>query len=223
MMENLLAWGLTTLVTAFVGSYLASYLKKKGENLATHEDIGKLVEQMQAVTQATKEIEAKISNEVWNRQKQWEVRRDVIFETVKQLGEVQANFAALVAYGFTLSITTDTTQRETYLLKKQQSTEAYNAAFLGLCKSLHIVSLVCGPEVKRELLNIQRIILTNSMKMSLSETPDPGKVTKELADAMEHVVDAIRKELGIEPLPTLVKPQSRESSAVQAPAPPGQG
>src|ERR1039457_5932070 len=101
---ELVAWGLTTLVTAFVGSYLASYLKKKGENLATHEDIGKLVEQMQAVTQATKEIEAKISNEVWNRQKQWEVRRDVIFETVKQLGEVQANFAALVAYGFTLSI-----------------------------------------------------------------------------------------------------------------------
>jgi hypothetical protein len=45
-MENLLWWGLTTLVSAFVGSYLAGYLKRKGENLATHEDIGKLVDRI---------------------------------------------------------------------------------------------------------------------------------------------------------------------------------
>jgi hypothetical protein len=35
-METLIAWGLTTLAGSFIGSYLASYLKKKGENLATH-------------------------------------------------------------------------------------------------------------------------------------------------------------------------------------------
>jgi hypothetical protein len=40
---ELLHWGLVTLVSAFIGSYLSSYLKKKGENLATQEDIGKLV------------------------------------------------------------------------------------------------------------------------------------------------------------------------------------
>jgi hypothetical protein len=62
MMENLLALGLTTLVSAFVGSYLASYLKKKGENLATHEDIDKLVDQVRAVTTATKEIEERIES-----------------------------------------------------------------------------------------------------------------------------------------------------------------
>jgi hypothetical protein len=49
IMENLLALGLTTLASAFIGSYLASYLKKKGENLATHEDIDKLVDQVRAV------------------------------------------------------------------------------------------------------------------------------------------------------------------------------
>ena len=32
------------------GAYLGSYLKKKGENLATHEDIDKLVDQVSAVT-----------------------------------------------------------------------------------------------------------------------------------------------------------------------------
>jgi len=41
-MEPFMVWGLTTLVTAFCGSFLASYLKKKGANLATHEDIDQL-------------------------------------------------------------------------------------------------------------------------------------------------------------------------------------
>ncbi len=54
-METLIAWGLTTLVALFIGSYLASYLKKKGKNLATHEHLEMLVEQVRAVTTATKE------------------------------------------------------------------------------------------------------------------------------------------------------------------------
>jgi hypothetical protein len=56
-LESFAAWGLTALVTAFVGSYLGAYLKKKGENLATHEDIDKLLDQVSAVTQTTKETE----------------------------------------------------------------------------------------------------------------------------------------------------------------------
>ncbi len=36
---------------AFIGSYFASYLKKKGENRAIHEDLSKLVDQVSAVLQ----------------------------------------------------------------------------------------------------------------------------------------------------------------------------
>ena len=68
-----------------VGAYFASYLAKKGENLATHEDINKLVDQVRAVTQTTKEIEAKISDDVWNRQRKWEIKRDLLFSLVKGL------------------------------------------------------------------------------------------------------------------------------------------
>jgi hypothetical protein len=51
----------TTAVGSGVGAYLLSYLKKKGENLATREDIDKLVQQVSAVTAATKQIEARIT------------------------------------------------------------------------------------------------------------------------------------------------------------------
>src|ERR1035441_911342 len=77
-------WAIGVLIGLFLG-YLMAYSRKKGENLATHEDIGKLVDQVRAVTTATKEIEEKISNEMWDRQRRWELKRDAVFEAVKQL------------------------------------------------------------------------------------------------------------------------------------------
>jgi len=74
-----------SLIGAWAGSYLSAYLKTKGENLATHEDISKLVDQVRAVTQTTKEIEAKISEDVWDRQRKWEMKRDLLFGMVKGL------------------------------------------------------------------------------------------------------------------------------------------
>ena len=76
-----------------IGAYLGSYLKKKGENLATHEDIDKLVEQVRAVTTTTKEIEAKISGELWDRQKRWEAKRDSLLGAVKSLSSVDKHFS----------------------------------------------------------------------------------------------------------------------------------
>jgi uncharacterized protein YoxC len=83
---------LSILVTAVVAggsAYFGSYLKKKGENLATHEDVDKLVGQVAAVTQATKEIEAKISNDLWERERKWETKRDTLFEALKDIGSME--------------------------------------------------------------------------------------------------------------------------------------
>src|SRR5208283_2457485 len=79
---------LTALASSGVGLYLGAYLRKKAENLATREDLDKLVEQVRAVTTATKEIEARISDEAWNREKMWELKRDVLLEAVKGLAIV---------------------------------------------------------------------------------------------------------------------------------------
>lgn len=70
--------GVTTLVTSGLGVYLGSYLKKKGENLATHEDIHRLTEQVSAVTTTTKQIEAVISNEMWRRERKAEFQLKAI-------------------------------------------------------------------------------------------------------------------------------------------------
>lgn len=81
-------WPLVTLLLGLLsGSFLKPYLSKKGENLATHEDIQKLVEQVTAVTQATKEIEAKISDQVWNRQRLWELKREAVYSVMLALNK----------------------------------------------------------------------------------------------------------------------------------------
>jgi hypothetical protein len=85
-------------VTAAGGAYLGSYFKKKGENLATHEDINKLVDQVRAVTTTTKEIEAKISGDLWDRQKQWELKRDILFDAAKRLSEVENKLLSLYTF-----------------------------------------------------------------------------------------------------------------------------
>ncbi len=63
---------------AGIGAYLGAYLKKKGENLATHEDINQLVDQVKAVTAATKEIEVKISDVTWKREHKAELQLKAI-------------------------------------------------------------------------------------------------------------------------------------------------
>jgi hypothetical protein len=69
------------------GLYLKSYFSKKGEYLATKEDFKDLKAQTAELRQTTKEIEAKIDDQVWDRQRQWEMKRDILLEATKRLTE----------------------------------------------------------------------------------------------------------------------------------------
>jgi hypothetical protein len=80
---------LDLIITAIVSggaAYLGAYLKKKGENLATHEDIDKLVNQVSVVTAATKQIEARISSRTWQRER----RSELQLEAIKSVNDLLA-------------------------------------------------------------------------------------------------------------------------------------
>ena len=69
------AFWVITLLCAGGGAYFGSYLKKKGENLATHEDFDRLLAEVETTTKTTKSIEEKISDMFWNKQRRWELKR----------------------------------------------------------------------------------------------------------------------------------------------------
>jgi hypothetical protein len=84
-----------TASVAGIASYLGSYLKKKGENLATHEDINKLVDQVSAVTAATKQIEARITRASRVHERQL----DILGKLYSHLYAVQAYFQGMMRTG----------------------------------------------------------------------------------------------------------------------------
>ena len=49
------------------------------------------------MTTTTKEIEAKISTDVWDRQKRWEMKREVLFEAARRLGAFDYALRCLAA------------------------------------------------------------------------------------------------------------------------------
>jgi hypothetical protein len=77
-------------VAGAVGAYLGAYLKQKGENLATREDVDK-------ITRATEEIKAQISGDMWDRQRRWETKRDILFNVVKALEASSRQLSASLA------------------------------------------------------------------------------------------------------------------------------
>jgi hypothetical protein len=191
-MENLIAWGLTTLGSAFIGSFLASYLKKKGENLATHEDLDKLVEQVRVVETTTQEIEAKISSDVWDRQKRWEMKRDVLFEATKRLRTVEGSL-------MDLQNTYETARRNPlgagwaeFKVKANQQWFDEKRKFEETCL---LMAITCGKDVKEACDDIRAFMTQIAAKINKDDTEIYAKSSRDLLNRVDAVTTAIRKEL----------------------------
>jgi hypothetical protein len=184
-------------IGAGAGAYFGSYLKKKGENLATHEDIDKLIKQVAAVTQTTKEIETRISNEVWDRQKQWELKKETIFELGKRVSGAKDALSTLYAV-----YSTDKNSKKNggpeRPEKQQDAAGKCNEALNRLDEAHLSMDLVCEKALSQtsgEFLlfvrNLAQDILAWNPEKFEALTPQLGRLLKKLNDAM-------RNELGIQ-------------------------
>lgn len=211
--------GVTTFVAGGAGAYLGSYLKKKGENLATHEDIGKLVDQMKAVTQATKEIEAQISDKVWNRQRRWDVMKDASFELIGSLSQI---IEAATHLDSTYKASADM-KKDNRMMPETHKSEAISSwasASAAFSRSTLMAELVCGTEVRTAMNALNLHIRRAAGTIIAGDMATFGNSLVQTLGYQNALLSAIRKELGIEERFTHL---SSGSSAVQAPAPPAQG
>jgi hypothetical protein len=185
----------TTFVAGGAGAYVGSYLKRKGENLATHEDIGKLVAQVGAVTQATKEIEARISDEVWNRQRQWELKRELLLETVKGLAELER---AMSIYTTTFGPRQPGERRSSDGLQ-----ELWNNSLLILKRGRVMAAMIGGPSIVVAFEDIENFVLLILNKYSSSPgvahqwLPEFRQLTAVVIDHLSHEVVLLPRSSGI--------------------------
>src|ERR1700739_889785 len=77
------------------GIYLSAYLKRKAEGLATKEEFEDLKKQTAELTRTTKEIEAEVSTGIWDRQKRWEMKREVLFDAAKHVAKIETALSNL--------------------------------------------------------------------------------------------------------------------------------
>jgi hypothetical protein len=84
-----------TVIGSAVAAYSGAYFKKRGEDKAIEEGFAAVLRQTTETTKATKAIEAKIGDEVWDRQRRFEMKRDFIFEAARTVGKVLGKIVEL--------------------------------------------------------------------------------------------------------------------------------
>jgi len=190
-------WGLTTLGGAFIGSFLGSYMKKKGENRAIHEDIEKLVDQVRAVTTTTKEIEAKISGEVWDRQKRWELKRDVLFEATKRVAIIFDRLKNLDNVLQTEIKNPAVKDLQWKQLRIDENNKWFEAT-AGLEESKLFIGVSCGMDLLNAVAKFAQLTSNIAGKIYKGDGEIFKKSVTQLFDGSDAIRNAIRKELAID-------------------------
>jgi hypothetical protein len=206
MIENFIVWALSVLVGAFIGSFLSGYLNQKGQNLATHEDINKLLDQVRAVTKTTKEIEAKISDEVWDRQKRWELKRDLLIDMVKKVTSLQEALLRLYGVGLTNEVSSDPENLQQKLEATYKSTARFNLALAEYNQGKLVVDLVCGIKVKGALLYYEKMATETGQAIMGGDLAAFARTSAELLIKERSIVNAVRDEIGSGPLVPALEP-----------------
>jgi len=191
---KLILWALTTLGSAFLGSYLGAYLKKKGENQAIHEDLTNVLEQVSAVTTTTKTIEAKISDDVWRRQKHWELKRDVLFEVLRKF---RAAEETLVFFDGLMGVHAENPEVTHFLKSSVEAGEKWLAASGEFEEAQSLLEAVCDQELVAASKRLRRHLRSVAVKIGNKEFEAYKQSREETQKLSLDFKGAIRKELDL--------------------------
>jgi hypothetical protein len=190
--------GLNLTVSGF-GAYCGAYLKQKSQGFATLEDITKCFDQLCAATKASKEIEDKITSELPARQKCWELKREVLFEATRRVGEIEELLNNLNSI-LQIELKEPKEGNLAWMEMKIGNNKKWSRATAHFAETKLFVAVTCGKETKEafdsygDLAN-ELATAINKRTANAYEKYFPELTVKHLA-----VRTAVRSELGAEPL-----------------------
>jgi hypothetical protein len=199
---------LVPLISAGVGAYLGAYLNEKGKNFARREDMDKITAEVQAVTRTTEAIKADISGGLWDRQKQWEMKKEVLFEASKSVASVEERIARVQAV---LTAAKDRIGQPDWMDAWHDALIEWREVISDFERTLGLVNVVCSLETNIEFLKLRSVAASMTDGLAKKDPNVYDKRSPELSEAAIRVRFAIRKELGVPAL------QSTESSAAPTP------
>ena len=190
--------GLNLTVSGF-GAYCGAYLKQKRQGFATLEDITKCFDQLGAATKASKEIEDKITSELPARQKCWELKREVLFEAIRRVGEIEELLNNLNSI-LQIELKEPKEGNLAWMEMKIGNNKKWSKATAHFAETKLFVAVTCGKETKEafdsygDLAN-ELATAINNRTANAYEKYFPELTVKHLA-----IRAAVRSELGAEPL-----------------------
>lgn len=190
---------LVPFISAAAGTYFGAYLKKKGENLATHEDIKQVIEQVRTVTTVTKEIESKISNDVWDRQKRWELKREVLFETTKRLAATDDVLLTLYSLRQIEEKEHKDPNDPAWVSTRHDAIAKWSTVSAALSQARELVGIVCELETVRAVNSVG--VYAENLAHELANGGESAVFSKTQAERFKLLSDArsaIRKELRVD-------------------------
>ncbi|HHQ6722176.1 TPA: hypothetical protein ACSTNG_001934 [Serratia fonticola] len=128
---------LLLLVSILIGGYLKSYVREKGKNYASKEDVEKIVEQIKITTKATETIKTSIEHGVWRKKEIENVRRKKLEEYLLLLGQLHGEISNEVDDKF-------------YGIKKE-----YNPNFYSIVRGIRILYF---PELEQVSIGLTKAI-----------------------------------------------------------------
>jgi hypothetical protein len=193
---NLIALAFAAIAGGFFGWFLKPYLGKRGD-LASHEDMDKVLDEVRAVAATAKQLEAKISGDVWDRQKRWELKRDVLFDAVKKSAAVHQ--ALMKANAVCQTDKAAMARGEPGRVGEHiKASDSLLEATAELDDTYLLVSLVSGGEARKALGEF--ISLARDVGMKLTDRqPDAFQESRsDVSRKLAAVTAAVRKELEID-------------------------
>lgn len=164
-----------TLVGAGVGAYFGSYLRQKGKNLATREDIDKIARETEA-------IKAQISGELWVQQKRWDFKHQVYVRLLESLAEVD-QAVTIVANVEQRKAGSSLTDRERELIDEQF--QRIKKGVLDVAKAQWVGATV-----------VPREVLETVNKLQVEWRPDPAQIDspeffRPMREAVQRAMTAV--------------------------------
>jgi len=136
----------------FIREYLPKYVSQKAENRAMKEDIATL-------TRLAEEIKSAIADRSWDRQRQWEMKRDAVLAMVESLGLTSDAVMSMVRMR---QIGSEGVSPELWTKNNLEMLKDCNAKIANFNQKQFGLSLLCSGELRSSMMNVHGAILSHA-------------------------------------------------------------
>jgi hypothetical protein len=151
-----------------------------------------------AVTKTTKEIEAAISGDLWSRQKQWEIKKDALFELLRDLAILERTAGDLKSLcALAVKERAENRPDPTGLEHRHQAVVAFTDAHLAFERSRMLAFLVCGQNAINKIARLGHVIGVFARQAGELGRTAQDYNEEDLARETVQLIRLLREELGV--------------------------